>query len=227
MLNIVLYEPEIPPNTGNIIRLCANTGFRLHIIEPMGFAWDDKRLRRAGLDYHEFTAVTRHHDYRAFLEAENPQRLFALTTKGTPAHSAVSYQDGDYLMFGPETRGLPASILDALPAEQKIRIPMVPDSRSMNLSNAVSVVVYEAWRQFPSPYSNVWLIPLKCWSISIDGLSLSGLPTIRAGTPAAVVCGGTGCSTTEPAPIFAPRPTSILPRIFAPAPIITPSRIFG
>lgn len=97
-----------------------------------------------GLDYHEFTAVTRHHDYRAFLEAENPQRLFALTTKGTPAHSAVSYQDGDYLMFGPETRGLPASILDALPAEQKIRIPMVPDSRSMNLSNAVSVVVYEA-----------------------------------------------------------------------------------
>ena len=125
MLNIVLYEPEIPPNTGNIIRLCANTGFRLHIIEPMGFAWDDKRLRRAGLDYHEFTAVTRHHDYRAFLEAENPQRLFALTTKGTPAHSAVSYQDGDYLMFGPETRGLPASILDALPAEQKIRIPMV------------------------------------------------------------------------------------------------------
>lgn len=97
----------------------------------MGFAWDDKRLRRAGLDYHEFTAVTRHHDYRAFLEAENPQRLFALTTKGTPAHSAVSYQDGDYLMFGPETRGLPASILDALPAEQKIRIPMVPDSRSM------------------------------------------------------------------------------------------------
>ncbi|MEX8813511.1 TrmH family RNA methyltransferase, partial [Salmonella enterica] len=109
--------------------------------------WDDKRLRRAGLDYHEFAAVQRHHDYAAFVAAENPQRLFALTTKGTPAHSAVSYQDGDYLMFGPETRGLPASILDALPKEQKIRIPMMPDSRSMNLSNAVSVVVYEAWRQ--------------------------------------------------------------------------------
>ncbi|KAI3484222.1 hypothetical protein L1887_52663 [Cichorium endivia] len=92
MLNIVLFEPEIPPNTGNIIRLCANTGFRLHIIEPMGFTWDDKRLRRAGLDYHEFTAVVRHHDYAAFLEAEKPQRMFALTTKGTPAHSAVSYQ---------------------------------------------------------------------------------------------------------------------------------------
>ncbi|EAV8311672.1 tRNA (uridine(34)/cytosine(34)/5-carboxymethylaminomethyluridine(34)-2'-O)-methyltransferase TrmL [Salmonella enterica subsp. enterica serovar Saintpaul] len=131
MLNIVLFEPEIPPNTGNIIRLCANTGFRLHIIEPMGFTWDDKRLRRAGLDYHEFAAVQRHHDYAAFVAAENPQRLFALTTKGT--------------------RGLPASILDALPKEQKIRIPMMPDSRSMNLSNAVSVVVYEAWRQLGYP----------------------------------------------------------------------------
>ncbi|NIF60793.1 tRNA (uridine(34)/cytosine(34)/5-carboxymethylaminomethyluridine(34)-2'-O)-methyltransferase TrmL [Enterobacter sp. Ap-916] len=147
MLNIVLFEPEIPPNTGNIIRLCANTGFRLHIIEPMGFPWDDKRLRRAGLDYHEFTTVLRHRDYNAFLEAETPQRLFALTTKGTPAHSAVSYQAGDYLMFGPETRGLPAEILNAMPPEQKIRIPMMPDSRSMNLSNSVSVVVYEAWRQ--------------------------------------------------------------------------------
>lgn len=147
MLNIVLFEPEIPPNTGNIIRLCANTGFRLHLIEPLGFAWDDKRLRRAGLDYHEFTAIKRHADYAAFLSAEAPQRLFALTTKGTPAHSAVNYQPGDYLLFGPETRGLPASILDALPPQQKIRIPMQPDSRSMNLSNAVSVVVYEAWRQ--------------------------------------------------------------------------------
>lgn len=147
MLNIVLFEPEIPPNTGNIIRLCANTGFRLHLIEPLGFAWDDKRLRRAGLDYHEFTAIQHHADYAAFLAAETPPRLFALTTKGTPAHSAVSYQTGDYLLFGPETRGLPAAILNALPAQQKIRIPMQPDSRSMNLSNAVSVVVYEAWRQ--------------------------------------------------------------------------------
>lgn len=111
MLNIVLFEPEIPPNTGNIIRLCANTGFSLHIIEPMGFTWDDKRLRRAGLDYHEFTAVQRYADYAAFVASAQPQRLFALTTKGTPAHSAVSYQDGDFLMFGPETRGLPASIL--------------------------------------------------------------------------------------------------------------------
>lgn len=147
MLNIVLFEPEIPPNTGNIIRLCANTGFQLHLIEPLGFAWEDKRLRRAGLDYHEYTALKKHASYSAFLASEAPQRLFALTTKGTPAHSAVSYQAGDYLLFGPESRGLPAEILDALPAGQKIRIPMRAESRSMNLSNAVSVVVYEAWRQ--------------------------------------------------------------------------------
>ena len=147
MLNIVLFEPEIPPNTGNIIRLCANTGFQLHLIEPMGFAWDDKRLRRAGLDYHEFTSINHHANYDAFLSSEQPARLFALTTKGTPAHSAVAWQAGDYLLFGPESRGLPAEILAALPAEQKIRIPMMPESRSMNLSNAVSVVVYEAWRQ--------------------------------------------------------------------------------
>jgi len=147
MLNIVLFEPEIPPNTGNIIRLCANTGFQLHLIQPLGFAWDDKRLRRAGLDYHEYTALKKHANYAAFIAAENPQRMFALTTKGTPAHSAVSYQKGDYLVFGPESRGLPAEMLDALPAEQKIRIPMMAESRSMNLSNAVSVVVYEAWRQ--------------------------------------------------------------------------------
>ncbi|MRS21941.1 tRNA (uridine(34)/cytosine(34)/5-carboxymethylaminomethyluridine(34)-2'-O)-methyltransferase TrmL [Pantoea sp. SOD02] len=147
MLNIVLFEPEIPPNTGNIIRLCANTGFQLHLIEPLGFAWDDKRLRRAGLDYHEYTALKKHANYAAFLATEAPQRMFALTTKGTPAHSAVSYQKGDYLVFGPESRGLPTDILNALPAEQKIRIPMMAESRSMNLSNAVSVVVYEAWRQ--------------------------------------------------------------------------------
>ncbi|MCP9268195.1 tRNA (uridine(34)/cytosine(34)/5-carboxymethylaminomethyluridine(34)-2'-O)-methyltransferase TrmL [Xenorhabdus sp. XENO-1] len=157
MLNIVLFEPEIPPNTGNIIRLCANTGCQLHLIQPLGFTWDDKRLRRAGLDYHEFANIKQHHDFHAFLESEglspvNSQsptgvRLFALTTKGTPAHSNVSYQDGDYLMFGPETRGLPAYVLDNMPTEQKIRIPMLPDSRSMNLSNSVAVVVFEAWRQ--------------------------------------------------------------------------------
>ncbi|MGL5421119.1 MAG: tRNA (uridine(34)/cytosine(34)/5-carboxymethylaminomethyluridine(34)-2'-O)-methyltransferase TrmL [Plesiomonas shigelloides] len=151
MLNIVLYQPEIPPNTGNIIRLCANTGYRLHLIEPLGFVWDDKRLRRAGLDYHEFTEIQRHHDYAAFLASEQPTRLFALTTKGTPAHSDIQYQAGDYLLFGPETRGLPLEILDAMPPEQKIRLPMCPESRSMNLSNTVAVVVFESWRQLGYP----------------------------------------------------------------------------
>lgn len=151
MLNIVLYQPEIPPNTGNIIRLCANTGYRLHLIEPLGFVWDDKRLRRAGLDYHEFTEIQRHHDYAAFLASEQPTRLFALTTKGTPAHSDIQYQAGDYLLFGPETRGLPPEILDAMPSEQKIRLPMCPESRSMNLSNTVAVVVFESWRQLGYP----------------------------------------------------------------------------
>ena len=147
MLDIVLYEPEIPQNTGNIIRLCANTGFRLHLIEPLGFTWDDKRLRRSGLDYHEFAEIKRHKTFEAFLASEKPKRLFALTTKGGPAHSQVKFERGDYLMFGPETRGIPMSILDKMPMEQKIRIPMAANSRSMNLSNSVAVTVYEAWRQ--------------------------------------------------------------------------------
>uniref|UniRef100_Q0I553 tRNA (cytidine(34)-2'-O)-methyltransferase n=1 Tax=Histophilus somni (strain 129Pt) TaxID=205914 RepID=Q0I553_HISS1 len=147
MLDIVLYEPEIPQNTGNIIRLCANTGFRLHLIEPLGFTWDDKKLRRSGLDYHEFAQIKKHKTFNEFLNTEQPNRLFALTTKGTPAHSQVNFELGDYLMFGPETRGIPMSILDNLPTTQKIRIPMIENSRSMNLSNAVAVTVYEAWRQ--------------------------------------------------------------------------------
>jgi tRNA (cytidine/uridine-2'-O-)-methyltransferase len=147
MINIVLYEPEIPPNTGNIIRLCANAGFQLHLIEPLGFAWDDKRLRRAGLDYHEFTAIQRHANYEAFIENAQPLRIFALTTKGHAAHSTVNWQVGDYLLFGPESRGLPKAILDSLAQSQKIRIPMVENSRSMNLSNSVAVVMFEAWRQ--------------------------------------------------------------------------------
>ena len=147
MLDIVLYEPEIPPNTGNIIRLCANTGYRLHLIEPLGFAWDDKRIRRAGLDYHEFASVQRHANYQAFLDKVQPKRLFACTTKGQRHHSDVSYQAGDVLMFGPESRGLPVEVRESLPLEHWLRIPMAPDSRSMNLSNAVSVFVYESWRQ--------------------------------------------------------------------------------
>ncbi|MEC4090841.1 tRNA (uridine(34)/cytosine(34)/5-carboxymethylaminomethyluridine(34)-2'-O)-methyltransferase TrmL [Pseudoalteromonas rubra] len=147
MLDIVLYQPEIPPNTGNIIRLCANTGFSLHLIEPLGFDWDDKRVRRAGLDYHEFSEVKRYPSLEAYLEARKPNRMFACTTKGTRYHHEPDYQSGDCLLFGPETRGLPEDLIFSLPPEQRLRIPMRPDSRSMNLSNAVSVFVYESWRQ--------------------------------------------------------------------------------
>lgn len=147
MLDIVLYQPEIPPNTGNIIRLCANTGFALHLIEPLGFVWDDKRVRRAGLDYHEFADVQRHKSLDDYIQTCKPVRIFACTTKGKAFHSEVTYQIGDALLFGPETRGLPAEIIEGLPAEQRVRIPMLTGSRSMNLSNAVSVFVYESWRQ--------------------------------------------------------------------------------
>ncbi|MFM4721280.1 tRNA (uridine(34)/cytosine(34)/5-carboxymethylaminomethyluridine(34)-2'-O)-methyltransferase TrmL [Aeromonas bivalvium] len=147
MLDIVLYQPEIPPNTGNIIRLCANTGYRLHLIEPLGFEWDDKRVKRAGLDYHEFAEVKHWPSYEAFLATVAPRRVFACTTKGSRPHSAVDFTLGDALLFGPESRGLPMEIIESLPGEQRLRIPMLPQSRSMNLANAVSVFVYESWRQ--------------------------------------------------------------------------------
>lgn len=146
-LNIVLYEPEIPPNTGNIIRLCANTGAKLHLIAPLGFTLDDKRMRRAGLDYHEFASMKIHENYAAYLADANPERIFALTTKGKTRYDKAHFQTGDTLLFGPETRGLPSSILTALPEAQRLRIPMLPDSRSLNLSNSVAIVLYEAWRQ--------------------------------------------------------------------------------
>lgn len=151
MLHIALYEPEIPPNTGNIIRLCANTGYFLHLIEPMGFAWDDKRLRRAGLDYHEFAEIKRHANFENFLSTIGNARMFACTTKGKAYPSEAGFIAGDVLLFGPETRGLPMSIIESLPEAQRLRIPMLPQSRSMNLSNAVSVFVYESWRQLGFP----------------------------------------------------------------------------
>lgn len=151
MLHIALYEPEIPPNTGNIIRLCANTGYFLHLIEPMGFAWDDKRLRRAGLDYHEFAEIKRHANFESFLSTIGNARIFACTTKGKAYPSEAGFIAGDVLLFGPETRGLPMSIIESLPDAQRLRIPMLPQSRSMNLSNAVSVFVYESWRQLGFP----------------------------------------------------------------------------
>lgn len=147
MLDIVLFEPEIPPNTGNIIRLCANSGFRLHLIEPLGFDIDDKRLRRAGLDYHEFANLKRHKNFAAFVESEQPKRIYASTTRATQPHTDVDFELGDYILFGAETRGLTEDIHQYIPQEHKIRIPMVKDSRSMNLSNSVAVVLFEAWRQ--------------------------------------------------------------------------------
>lgn len=147
MFHIVLFEPEIPPNTGNIIRLCANTGCQLHLIEPLGFNMEEKSLRRAGLDYSEWANIRIHKDYAAFIESEQPQRIYALTTKGSTTHSQAQFEEGDYLMFGPETRGLPEDVRMGIPQEQWLRLPMLEHSRSMNLSNAVAVMVYEAWRQ--------------------------------------------------------------------------------
>lgn len=152
MLDIALYEPEIAPNTGNIIRLCANCGANLHLIEPLGFDLEEKKVRRAGLDYRDLARVKRHKDLAAFIEyltdqREGDFRLIACTTKTTGHHINASYQDGDVLLFGPETRGLPAELIESLPMEQRIRIPMMPDSRSLNLSNAVAIIAFEAWRQ--------------------------------------------------------------------------------
>ena len=147
MFSLILYEPEIPPNTGNVIRLCANTGVALHLIEPLGFDLEEKKLRRAGLDYREFASVQTHASLDACLEILGQPRVFALSTRGTTRHDAPRYLEGDALLLGPETRGLPQEILDTLPDEQCLRLPMRPDNRSINLSNAAAVVVYEAWRQ--------------------------------------------------------------------------------
>lgn len=147
LLNIVLYEPEIPPNTGNIIRLCANMGARLHLIEPLGFALDDKKLRRAGLDYHEWASVVRHKNWDEFCQQRSSGQIYALSTKGQQSYTEAQFQAGDWLLFGPETRGLPSDIRASLPASQVLRIPMQANSRSLNLSNAVAIMAFEAWRQ--------------------------------------------------------------------------------
>jgi len=147
VFHIVLCEPEIPPNTGNVIRLCANTGAHLHLIHPLGFSIDDARLRRAGLDYHEFAEVRNHPNLSAFLDALRPARTYALTTRGARVYADVEFQSGDALVFGAETRGLPREFLDSLPETHRLYVPMQPGSRSLNLSNTVALVLYEAWRQ--------------------------------------------------------------------------------
>ncbi len=149
MFNIVLVEPEIPPNTGNVIRLAANTGCRLHLVEPLGFSMDDKQLRRAGLDYHEYAELARHASWPAFLASQQPAplRMFALTTHGGRTFHEVRFEPGDWLVFGSETSGLPARLRAGFAAEHQLRLPMRPGQRSLNLSNAVAVAVFEAWRQ--------------------------------------------------------------------------------
>ena len=147
MFTIVLYQPEIPPNTGNIIRLCANTGADLHLVKPLGFPLDSAKMKRAGMDYHEFAKLTVHENFEDCLKALEGRHIFALTTKGKTRPDEVSFVEGDVFLFGPETRGLPAEILDTLPQGQKLRLPMKPGSRSMNLSNTVAVILFEAWRQ--------------------------------------------------------------------------------
>ncbi len=147
MLYVVLYQPEIPPNTGNIIRLCANSGATLHLIQPLGFDLSEARVKRAGLDYRDMACVHEHADLDAFMKKVMPARLFAVSTRGRYRYTHAKFQAGDALLFGPETRGLPQTMLACLPPEQRLRIPMRPDNRSLNLSNAVAVVVYEAWRQ--------------------------------------------------------------------------------
>lgn len=147
MVDVVLFQPEIPPNAGNVIRLCANAGSRLHLVRPLGFSMDDRQLRRAGLDYHEMATVHVHDDWPACLAALGARRLFALTTGGTVAYTEVRYREDDAVVFGPEAAGLTAEFLESFPAERRLRIPMRPGNRSLNLSNAVAVVVFEAWRQ--------------------------------------------------------------------------------
>jgi tRNA (cytidine/uridine-2'-O-)-methyltransferase len=149
LFHVVLVEPEIPPNTGNIIRLCANTGAQLHLIEPLGFPLDDAKMRRAGLDYHDYATMQVHKNWDAFLDAARPDpaRMFALTTHGSAPFADAAFQDGDVFVFGPESRGLPVDLRESFPPAQRIRLPMREGNRSLNLSNTVAVVVYEAWRQ--------------------------------------------------------------------------------
>ncbi len=147
MFSLILYEPEIPPNTGNIMRLCANTGVTLHLVEPLGFELDEPRLRRAGLDYRDFADVETHASLGQCLAALGEPRVFAFSTRGSRRYDQPAYQPGDAFLMGPETRGLPQALLDALPPEQRLRLPMRAGNRSLNLSNAAAVVVYEAWRQ--------------------------------------------------------------------------------
>jgi tRNA (cytidine/uridine-2'-O-)-methyltransferase len=147
MFDLVLYQPEIPPNTGNIIRLCANTGVSLHLVKPLGFRLNNRQLQRAGLDYHALASIKLHENWECCKEFFSGRRLFAVTTRGKQRYDALSYRPEDVFVFGPETRGLPSSLLESFPEQNRIRLPMLPQNRSLNLANAAAVVIYEAWRQ--------------------------------------------------------------------------------
>ena len=147
MIHVVLHNPKIPPNTGNVIRLMANTGFQLHLIEPLGFDFEEKQLRRAGLDYHDISNVSRHANFDAFVETVKPVRVYAITTKGKTRYTEVAFEKGDVLLFGSETSGLPVDVMSQVAEVNRLLIPMQPNNRSLNLSNSVSILVYEAWRQ--------------------------------------------------------------------------------
>lgn len=147
MFNLILYQPEIPPNTGNIIRLCANTGVVLHLVKPLGFPLEDKKLKRAGLDYHEYASMQVHENWEACLQALGDMRLFAITTKGSTRYDSVAFEANDGFVLGPETRGLPPEVLQTFAPERRLRLPMKADSRSLNLSNTAAILIYEAWRQ--------------------------------------------------------------------------------
>ncbi len=153
MLHLVLYQPEIPPNTGNIIRLCANTGAILHLVHPLGFELDDRKLRRAGLDYSEFANILEYASFEEFIELNKSLRVFAVSTRGTSCYADIEFRDNDAFLMGPETRGLPRSLLDTFDQDRVLRIPMKEESRSLNLSNAAAIIVYEAWRQMNFPGS--------------------------------------------------------------------------
>lgn len=154
MFDVVLYQPEIPPNTGNIIRLCANTGARLHLVHPLGFKLEDAQLKRAGLDYHEYASLRTYDSWEDCQRVLNDKRIFPVSTRGLRRHDQILYQPGDAFVFGPETRGLPQALLESFDESQRIRLPMMPGNRSLNLSNAVAVLVYEAWRQNGFALSN-------------------------------------------------------------------------
>ena len=223
--HVILFQPEIPPNTGNVIRLCANTGAQLHLVEPLGFALEDKQLKRAGLDYHEYSRLQVHPDLDTALARIAPNRLFALSTRASVRYDSVAFEEGDAFLFGPESRGLPQDVLDALPDGRRLRLPMRPDNRSLNLSNTVAVVMYEAWRQHGLPVARS-ATRLFCLIVAVAGACVHGRyfsfraerkVTKRNAPPFCELVLRTGTCAPRPAGDGAELAALRHPRLFAPA----------